>query len=264
MRDEGNAVDASETTPVGMGAASTGVAVTQGSASTIGSGKFACDACDGIGTDDDAWECACTLVPAYGCGTDGVAKLRVCVRLDIDGEATTSTGNASDGDETTDGDTANTLDGTNAGMHGECGRHIRAGYVRTRLRDPRIGLTSKVEHPLYVSEDDGRCVTAEDVVHEVMRSIVTDDRDDVLAWAKGFGSIAVQQTFRKYGDWWRSRGAMSAIRATVNDDARIEIDQCDTRRFPMKAHAIVYPDGGEAFEVWARFDGHAHATVTRD
>ena len=123
MRSEGNAMDASETDPVGMGAASAGVAATQGNASTIGSDKFACDTCDDIGTDEGSWECACTIVPAYGCGTDGVAKLRVCVRLNLNGEATTDTGNASDDDETTDSVATDTCDGVNTGRYGKNGKN---------------------------------------------------------------------------------------------------------------------------------------------
>ena len=45
-------MDVSVTAPMGMGAASAGVAVTQGNASAIGSDKFACDTCDDIGTDE--------------------------------------------------------------------------------------------------------------------------------------------------------------------------------------------------------------------
>lgn len=262
--DEGNAMDVSGTAPVGMGAASAGVAATQGNASAIGNDKFACDTCDDIGTDDGSWECTCTLVPAYWCGTDGVAKLRVCVKLNLNGEATTATGNASDDDEATDSVATDTCDGVNTGRYGKDGCHIRTGSIRVRLRDPRIGLTSIVEHPLHVSEVNGRNVAAEDIVNSIMQSLVPDDKDDVLSWAERFGSDAMQQTLRRYGDWWRRYGAMETIRTAVDNDARVEIDQCATYRFPMKAHAIVYPDGGEAFEVWARFDGHAHATVTRD
>lgn len=260
MRDKGNAMDVFETAHVGMEAASTSGTATQGTTSEIVSDKFACD---DIGADDASWECACTLVHAYRCGTDGVAKLSVCVRLDLDSETGSDSGNTDDNDEATDGDAADTCAGVNAGSCGRDGHHIRTGYVRARLRDPRIGLTSTVEHPLRVSEANGRHVTAEGVVHDVMQSFIPDDRDDVIAWVEHFSNDAMQQTLRRYGDWWRRCGAREAIRTAVDNDARVEIDQCDTYRFPMKAHTIVYLAGGEVFEAWAQLDRHVHATVTR-
>lgn len=259
MRDEGNAMDVSGTVPADMEAASTSGTATQGTTSKAVSDKFACD---DMSADDASWECACTLVPAYRCGTDGVAKLSVCVRLDIDGETGTGSGNTDDNDEATDGDATDMCADANAGSCGRDGHHIRTGYVRARLRDPRIELTSTVEHPLRVSEANGRNVTAEGVVHDVMQSFIPDDRNDVISWAERFSNDAIQQTLRRYGDWWRRCGAMEAISTAVDNDARVEIDQCDTYRFPMKAHAIVYLSGGLSFEAWAQLDRHAHVTVT--
>lgn len=253
MRDKGNAMNVSENIPADMEATSTNGTTTHSTTPEIVSDKLACD---DMSTDDASWECACTLVPAYRCGTDGVAKLNVCVRLDLDGESGSGASN-------TDDDASDTNDGVNTGKHGRDGYHIRTGYVRARLRDPRIELTSTVEHPLCISEANGRYVTAEGVVHDVMQSFIPDDRDDVIAWAEHFSNEAMQQTLHRYGDWWRRCGAMEAIRTAVDNDARVEVDQCDTYRFPMKAHAIVYLADGEAFEAWAQFDRHVHATVTR-
>ena len=258
MRDKGNAMDVSETAHVDMEATLTNGTTTHSTTSEIVSDKFVCD---DMSADDASWECACTLVPAYRCGTDGVAKLSVCVRLDIDGETGTSSGNTDD-NYGNDGDASETNDGANAGKHVRDGYHIRTGYVRARLRDPRIELTSTVEHPLRVSEANGRNVTAEGVVHDVMQSFIPDDRNDVISWAERFSNDAMQQTLRRYGDWWRRCGAMAAISTAVDNDTRVEIDQCDTYRFPMKAHAIAYLSGGMSFETWAQLDRHAHFTVT--
>lgn len=258
MRDEENAMNVSGNIPADMEATSTNGTTTHSTTSEIVSDKLACD---DMSTDDASWECACALIPAYRCGTDGVAKLSVCVRLDLDGEAGTGAGNTDDNDGN-DGDASDTNDGANASKHVRDGHHIRTGYVRARLHDPRIGLTSTVEHPLRVSEANGRHVTAEGVVHDVMQSFIPDDREDVIAWAERFSNEAMQQTLHRYGDWWRRCGAMEAIRTAVDNDARVEVDQCDTYRFPMKAHAIVYLAGGEVFETWAQLDRHVHATVT--
>lgn len=223
--------------------------------------ELPCDACDGIANWNEAWECACTSIPAYRCGTDGVARLCVCVRLSL---ANGIRDYETNGEAAADVEgTADATNGTDAAGHDSRGYHIRSGRVRYRLHDPRIGLVSVVERPLYVSEADGRHVAADEAVHEFLRSLVPDDRDDVLAWASGFGDAAVQQVLQGYGDWWRRRGAAEAIRDAVGNDARCDIAHCDTCCFPMRAHAITY-SCGDAFEVWTQLDGDGHVTVTSD
>lgn len=223
--------------------------------------ELPCDACDDIanGNGSEAWECACTSIPAYRCGTDGVARLSVRVRLSLangirDYEANGEAAADMEG-------TGNATNGTDTAEHDSRDYHIRPGRVRYRLHDPRIGLVSVVDHPLYVSEADGRHVTADETVHEFLQSLVPDDRNDVLAWVSGFGDAENQQTLHAYGDWWRRCGAAKAIREAIGDDARFDIDHCDTCCFPMSAHAIIY-SGGDAFEVWAQLDVDGRVTVT--
>lgn len=224
---------------------------------------FPCDACKDGSLDGGAWECACTLVPAYDCGTDGAASLCVCARLATD-DGVRDYVDVGDGTSAADmPDDASLVVNANeaivAADSNNDHRHIRSGMVRLRLRDPRIGLVSSIERPLYVSED-GSHIAADEVVHEILQTIVPDDKDDVIAWASRFGSVSARQTLQRYGDWWRRHGAADAIRAAVGNDARFDIDCSYTNCFPMGAHAIVYSGMG-AFDVWARLDGHACVTV---